>query len=89
MRITLTTTRRSRWTLVLRTRCAGWTGRWRGWGGSFPLRALIVSTEFTVSASQAVKARMVAEQYGGGLTLRQYRYELGKGIDWTRGRAAA
>ena len=55
----------------------------------FPLRALILRTEFTVSASQAVKARMVAEQYGGSLTLRQYRYELGKGIDWAKGRAAA
>ena len=55
----------------------------------YPLRALILRTEFTVSASQAVKARMVEEQYGGGLTLRQYRYELGKALDWTRGRAAA
>jgi len=54
----------------------------------YPLRALIVRTEFTVSASQAVKSRMVAEQYGGNLTLRQYRYELSKGIDWARGRAA-
>lgn len=54
-----------------------------------PLRALIVRTEFTVPASQAVKARMVAEQYGGSLTLRQYRYELAKALDWTRGRAAA
>lgn len=55
----------------------------------YPLRALIVRTEFTVSASQAVKARMVAERYGGGLTLRQYRYELGKAVDWCRGRIAA
>lgn len=54
-----------------------------------PLRALIVRTEFTVSASQAVKARIVAEQYGGSLSVRQYRYELGKGIDWAKGRAAA
>ncbi|KAF1016198.1 MAG: hypothetical protein GAK31_01687 [Stenotrophomonas maltophilia] len=54
-----------------------------------PMRALIVRTEFTVSASQAVKARMVAETYGGGLTVRQYRYELAKAIDWFRGRAAA
>ncbi|MCI2243804.1 hypothetical protein L3067_04175 [Xanthomonas sp. PPL568] len=54
-----------------------------------PLRELIVRTEFTVSASQAVKARMVAEQYGGALSLRQYRYELGKALDWCRGRAAA
>jgi len=55
----------------------------------FPLRVLVIRTEFTVAASQAVKARMVAEQYGGSLTLRQYRYELGKALDWTRGRFAA
>jgi len=55
----------------------------------FPLRELVVRTEFTVGASQAVKARMVAEKYGGTLTLRQHRYELSKGIDWARGRAAA
>ncbi|MEQ7866561.1 hypothetical protein ABQ137_08015 [Xanthomonas sp. WHRI 8393] len=55
----------------------------------FPLRVLVIRTEFTVAASQAVKTRMVAEQYGGDLTLRQYRYELAKALDWTRGRAAA
>ncbi|MGY5941559.1 hypothetical protein [Stenotrophomonas forensis] len=55
----------------------------------YPMRALIVRTEFTVSASQAVKARMVAEQYGGALTLRQYRYELSKATDWIRGSIAA
>lgn len=55
----------------------------------YPLRALILRTEFTVSASQAVKARMVAEKYGGTLTIRQYRYELAKALDWTRGRVAA
>lgn len=46
-----------------------------------PLRELIVRTEFTVSASQAVKARMVAEQYGGKLSIWQYRRELQRGID--------
>lgn len=55
----------------------------------YPLRALILRTEFTVSASQAVKARMVAEQYGGALSVRQYRYELSRGLDLMRGRAAA
>ncbi|MEX0180038.1 MULTISPECIES: hypothetical protein [unclassified Stenotrophomonas] len=55
----------------------------------YPLRALIVHTEFTVSASQAVKARMVAEKYGGVLTVRQYRYELGRGLDSLRGAIAA
>lgn len=55
----------------------------------YPMRALILRTEFTVSASQSVKARMVAERYGGALTLRQYRYEMGKGLEWFRGRLAA
>lgn len=55
----------------------------------YPMRALILRTEFTVSASQAVKVRMVAEQYGGSLTLRQYRYELSRGLDWIEGRMAA
>lgn len=54
-----------------------------------PLRGLIVHTEYTVAASQAVKARMVAEKYGGALTLRQYRYELGRALDSLRGRMAA
>lgn len=53
------------------------------------LRALVVRTEFTVSASQAVKARIVREEYGGALTLRQYRYELTRALDWLRGRIAA
>lgn len=52
-----------------------------------PLRELIVRTEYTVAASQAVKARMVQEQYGGTLSLRQYRYELGRALDWLEGRA--
>ncbi|MEN5204496.1 hypothetical protein ABE473_08560 [Stenotrophomonas sp. TWI700] len=55
----------------------------------YQLRPLIVRTEFTVSASQAVKARMVAEQYGGSLTLRLYRYELSRAQDLVRGKAAA
>ncbi|QNH21239.1 hypothetical protein HEP73_02151 [Xanthomonas sp. GW] len=46
-----------------------------------PLRELIVRTEFTVSASQSVKARMVAEQYGGKLSIWQYRRELQRGLD--------
>ncbi len=58
-------------------------------GRQYPLRALILRIEFTASVSQTVKARMVAEQYGGALTLRQYRYELTKALDWCRGREAA
>jgi len=33
------------------------------------LRALVLHTEFTVAASQAVRARMVAEKYGGTLSV--------------------
>lgn len=51
----------------------------------FPLRALIVRTEYTVSASQSVKARMVAEKYGGTLTVWQYRKELEKASAWIAG----
>ena len=56
---------------------------------AFPLRALVIRTEYTVSASQAVKAHMVQEEYGGTLTLRQYRAELEKSIDWFVYRKAA
>lgn len=55
----------------------------------YPMRALILRTEFTVSASQAVKARMVAEQYGGSLSVWQYRRELQRAVDWMGGRIAA
>lgn len=55
----------------------------------YPMRAMIVRTEFTVSASQAVKARMVAEKYGGTLSVWQYRRELQRGIDFMGGRVAA
>ncbi len=42
----------------------------------YPMRALILRTEFTVSASQAVKARMVEERYGSTLSVWLYRREL-------------
>lgn len=56
-----------------------------------PLRGLVVRTEFTVSASQKTKARMVAETYGGKFTKDMYRRELDAAIDlimWERMRAA-
>jgi len=53
------------------------------------LRALIVRTEYAVAASQAVKARMVAEKYGGALSVWQYRRELQHGVNWLQGRQAA
>lgn len=55
----------------------------------YPLRAVILRMEFTVSASQAVKARIVAEQYGGELSIWQYRRELQRGIDLSGGSMAA
>jgi len=57
----------------------------------YPLRELVVRTEFTVSASQAVKAGMVRDQYGGKLSVWQYRRELQRALDWMGGsmRAAA
>lgn len=54
-----------------------------------PLRAMVLHTEFTVAASQAVKARMVAEKYGGTLSVWQYRRELQRGVDWMTGAMAA
>lgn len=55
----------------------------------YPMRALILRTEFTVSASQAVKARMVAEKYGGTLSVWQYRRELQRGVDFMGGKMVA
>ncbi|CAD7379604.1 hypothetical protein X12_001610 [Xanthomonas arboricola] len=51
----------------------------------FPVRGAVMRIEFTVAASQSVKARMVQEEYGGSFSLRQYRYELAKSLDWLRG----
>jgi len=55
----------------------------------YPLRALIVRTEFTVSASQAVKAAQVRQQYGGALSVWQYRRELQRAVDWLSGHKQA
>lgn len=55
------------------------------------LRGLVVRTEYTVSASQKVKAHMVAETYGGKFTKDMYRAELDKAIEliaWESSRAA-
>lgn len=51
-------------------------------GRQFPLRALVVTTEYTVSASQAVKANMVQDLYGGKLTVWMYRRELERALEW-------
>lgn len=74
----------------------------------FLLRALVVTTEYTVSASQAVKARIACREFekemaqrlrvepppedtdaAPALTVRQYRAELEKSIDWFLYRVAA
>lgn len=54
-----------------------------------PLRALVLREEFTGRGTQQQKAARVATQYGGALTLRQYRLELHRGMDWMRGRMTA
>jgi hypothetical protein len=48
----------------------------------FPLRALVVRTEYTVSGSQAVKAHMVEDMYGGRFSVWMYRRELERAIEW-------
>ena len=55
-------------------------------GRQYPLRGLVVRTEYTISASQAVKANMVEDLYAGKLTLRQYRMELDRSLEWLSGR---
>lgn len=49
------------------------------------LRALCVRQEYCGQGSQRIKAARVAEQYGGELTLRQYRFELTKARVWLAG----
>lgn len=54
-----------------------------------PVRALVVRQEYTGRGTQAAKAAAVARQYGGSLTLRQYRYELSRALDYLHGCAVA
>lgn len=53
------------------------------------IRAQVVRIEYTTAGSQRAKVKRIEEQYGASLTLRQYRYELQRGIDFMRGRQAA
>lgn len=56
-----------------------------------PLRGLVLRTEYTVSASQKIKAKMVAETYGGKFSKDMYRRELDKAIEvicWECSKAA-
>lgn len=54
-----------------------------------PMRALVLREEFCGVGTQAMKAGRVEKLYGGTLTLRQYRYELQRALDWMRGKRAA
>ena len=56
-----------------------------------PVRAAVLRYEFQVQVSQGVKARMVSEETGVGLSRWQYRRELALGLaylDALRGRGA-
>lgn len=55
----------------------------------YTIRAQVLRIEFTTSGSHARKVKLLKEQYGGELTIRQYRYELQRGIDFMRGRKTA
>lgn len=58
-------------------------------GRQYPLRGLVIRVEYTFAGSQAAKCHRAADLYGGGLTLRQYRSELAKSLEWFAGRIAA
>lgn len=55
----------------------------------YPIRAIVVRVEFTERGSQGRKCHIIEERWGAKLTVRQYRYELSKALDWMDGRAAA
>lgn len=57
-------------------------------GRTHPVRATVVRKEFLVSASQAVKARMVSEETGVGVSRWQYRRELALGLAFMEGQRA-
>lgn len=52
---------------------------------SNPVRAAVVRTEFVAQVSQGVKARMVSEETGVGLSRWQYRRELALGLAFLEG----
>lgn len=53
----------------------------------FPLRAAIIREEYAGTGTQRMKCGRVQAAYGGKLTLRQYRAELGRARDWLAGRS--
>lgn len=54
-----------------------------------PLRARILREEFTGTGTQRMKAARVERDYGGKLSVRQYRLELQRALDWMGGKRAA
>jgi hypothetical protein len=56
---------------------------------SAPVRALVLREEYCGQGTHSEKAAAVENQYGGNISVRQYRYELGRALDWMRGRRAA
>lgn len=54
-----------------------------------PIRAAILREEFCGTGTQQMKAARVERDYGGKLTVRQYRYELQRALDWMEGKRAA
>ena len=53
-----------------------------------PIRAAVVRAEYTEPGTQEQKAGIVAAQYGGKLSVHQYRRELSRGLDWVRMRSS-
>lgn len=54
-----------------------------------PVRALVLREEFCGTGTQRMKAGRVERQYGGRLSVRQYRYELALAMEWMRAKAEA
>ena len=53
------------------------------------VRGLVLRAEFAERGTHRMKAAIVEREYGGTLTVRQYRLELQRAMDWMRGRMAA
>lgn len=54
-----------------------------------PLRARCVLEEFSGTGTQRMKAGRVQHDYGGKLSVWQYRREVERGVEWLRGSAQA
>jgi hypothetical protein len=56
---------------------------------SHPIRALILREEYCGAGTHAAKCARVQYEYGGTLSVRQYRAELKRGLEWLDGKRAA